>query len=190
MAGNCYLECTFDIIMLIPIRIVPLLPVSTELISSIVHPLRTVYQNEVSVEQPAAKIVDKTYDDSRAQFNSTLLISEMLRRYPYEQTKIIGITGVDLFVPILTYVFGEAQLDGPVSVISTYRLDDAVYGLPPDPALLFERTLKEAVHELGHNYGLYHCKNFDCAMHTSTTAEDIDQKGAALCNDCRKSLGL
>ena len=176
--------------MLIPIRIVPLLPVTNELIPSIVHPLRSVFHTEVSVEPPHRDIINTVYDDSRAQFNSTQTIIELLRRYPGDRTKILGITAVDLFVPILTYVFGEAQLDGPVCVVSTYRLDDTVYGLPADPALFFERTLKEAVHELGHTYGLVHCKNFDCAMHTSTTAEDIDQKGATLCAECAKSIGL
>jgi archaemetzincin len=176
--------------MLIPIRIVPLQPVSNELISSIVHPLRSVFQTEVHVDQQISDIVEKTYDDSRAQHNSTQIIAELLRQYPFEQTKILGITSVDLFVPILTYVFGEAQLDGPVCVVSTYRLDDTIYGLPADPGLFFERALKESVHELGHTYGLYHCKNYECAMHTSTAAEDIDQKGATLCEECRRSIGL
>lgn len=176
--------------MLIPIRIVPLEPVSAELISSIIHPLRSVFQTEVSVESSLSDVVAKVYDDSRAQHNSTGIITELLKRYPVSQSKILGITSVDLFVPVLTYVFGEAQLDGPACVVSTYRLDDAIYGLPSDPSLFFERSLKEAVHELGHTYGLYHCKRFECAMHTSTTAEDIDLKGAVLCEECSSLIGL
>ena len=176
--------------MLIPIRIVPLEPVSVELISAIIHPLRSVFRTEVFVEQPVSDVVDTVYDESRAQYNSTGIITELLSRYSAAQSKILGITSVDLFVPILTYVFGEAQLDGPVCVVSTYRLDDTVYGLPPDSALFFERSLKEAVHELGHTYGLYHCSRFECAMHTSTTAEDIDLKGAVLCAECCKIISL
>lgn len=155
------------------------------------------------MESPLIGLVEKVYDDSRAQYNSTDIIRQLLDREEVRlrklaladstldpNGKIVGITSVDLFVPILTYVFGEAQLDGTASVVSTFRLDNTIYGLEPDPVLLFERTLKETVHELGHTFGLYHCKNLECAMHTSTAVEDIDIKGGALCNECREKAGL
>jgi archaemetzincin len=91
---------------------------------------------------------------------------------------------------VLTYVFGEAQLDGTAAVVSTYRLDNSIYGLDPDPILFYQRSLTETVHELGHTYGLYHCKNQDCAMHSSTAVEDIDLKSAALCENCRRQIGV
>ncbi|MFA6469894.1 MAG: archaemetzincin family Zn-dependent metalloprotease [Bacteroidota bacterium] len=186
-----------------PIRIIPLLPVSVELISSIIHPLHSVFQTEIILEEPLPGLVEKVYDDSRAQYNSTDIIRKLLDREellirksfsntfaPDPKSKIVGITSVDLFVPILTYVFGEAQLDGQASVVSTFRLDNSIYGLEPDPVLLFERTLKETVHELGHTFGLYHCQNLECAMHASTAVEDIDIKGGMLCNECRKKAGV
>jgi archaemetzincin len=94
----------------------------------------------------------------------------------------------DLFIPILTYVFGEAQLNGRVAVISSHRLLNERYGLPADPGLAFDRLLKEAVHELGHVFGLLHCQDRECAMHISTYVEDIDLKSAALCTPCRRQL--
>ncbi len=176
--------------MLLPIRLIPLHPVSVELIGSLIRPLRSMFLTDVSVEPIMDSIVDKVLDESRGQYNSTEIIVELLRCYPLANAKIAGITSVDLFVPVLTYVFGEAQLDGPACVVSTFRLDDTIYGLAPDPASFFERTLKETVHELGHTYGLLHCRNFNCAMHTSTTAEDIDLKAATLCDDCMEKLGM
>lgn len=170
------------------IKLVPLLPVSEELVHALVTPLSNVFHTSVTVESPLRNIVDLVYDYSRAQYNSTLLIKELLRRF-YGQSKIFGITSVDLFVPVLTYVFGEAQLDGVAGVMSTYRLDDAIYGLPPDEVKFFERSVKESVHEIGHMFGLFHCKNFDCAMHSSTTVDDIDIKGAALCKECLSKIG-
>lgn len=139
---------------------------------------------------PLTGITERAYDDSRGQHNSTEIIAELLRCVPHDHGKIIGITAADLFIPVLTYVFGEAQLDGPAAVVSTYRLDEAMYGFPPNEPLFFERSLKEMVHELGHTYGLLHCRDFSCAMHASTTAEDIDLKGAVLCPACRSRLGL
>jgi archaemetzincin len=176
--------------MIVPIRIVPLFPVSIELVSSLIHPLRSIFQTEVSLDVPMNNVVNSVYDDSRLQYNSTDLIRELLKRFPSSPSKVVGITSVDLFVPILTYVFGEAHLDGTAAVVSTYRLDNAVYGLEPDPILFFQRSLTEIVHELGHTYGLYHCKNQECAMHSSTAVEDIDLKNAMLCEECKKQIGI
>ncbi|MBI2429479.1 MAG: archaemetzincin family Zn-dependent metalloprotease [Ignavibacteriales bacterium] len=169
------------------IILVPLLPVSEELVHTLVTPLSDMFRTSITVESPIRGIVDNVYDYSRAQYNSTLLIKELLQRFD-GQSKVLGITSVDLFVPVLTYVFGEAQLDGVAGVMSTYRLDDTIYGLPADNAKFFERTIKESVHELGHTFGLLHCKNFDCSMHSSTTVDDIDIKGAMLCGECLRKI--
>jgi archaemetzincin len=84
----------------------------------------------------------------------------------------------------LTYVFGEAQLEGTAAIISTYRLDDTMYGLPPNPALFEQRMIKEAVHEVGHTFGLLHCRQFDCVMHSSAGVEEVDIKSRSFCPDC------
>ncbi|MHB1050222.1 MAG: archaemetzincin family Zn-dependent metalloprotease [Bacteroidota bacterium] len=175
--------------MITPIRLVPLHPVSDEIVQTLVAPIASVFRTEVSIEQPLHGVINAVYDLSRGQYNSTDLIRILIQEYGNMPTKVLGIVSVDLFVPILTYVFGEAQLDGSTGVMSTYRLDDAVYGLQHDPVLMFERCLKESVHELGHTYGLLHCKNFDCAMHASTTVDDIDLKGAGLCENCLQQIG-
>ena len=175
---------------MVPIKIVPLVPVAEEIVSMLVAPLGQVFRSPVEVEPPLHGVIDRVYDYSRAQYNSTWLIRELLSLELNSSSKVLGITSVDLFVPILTYVFGEAQLEGIAGVMSTYRLDDTVYGLPPDRIKLFERSLKEAVHELGHTFGLLHCKNFNCAMHASTTVDDVDIKGATLCDDCLKKIGV
>lgn len=192
-----------------PIVLVPLTPFLEEIVCGLVSPLADVFMTDVSVEQPLHGVVDTVYDYSRGQYNSTLLIKELLRRYsnsefnvvpgaaPHGQArnlsepiKILGITSVDLFVPVLTYVFGEAQLDGVAGVMSTFRLDDTIYGLPEDKFKFFGRCIKESVHELGHTFGLFHCKNFNCAMHSSTTVDDIDIKGGTLCKECSRKLGV
>jgi archaemetzincin len=172
-----------------PIHLVPLPPVSEELVHALVTPLADVFRTGITVESPLQGFVDGAYDYSRAQYNSTLLIKELFRRFD-SKSKILGITSVDLFVPVLTYVFGEAQLDGVAGVMSTFRLDDTIYGLPSDKVKFFERSVKESVHELGHTFGLLHCKNFDCAMHSSTTVDDVDIKGGTLCKECLRKIGL
>ncbi len=159
-------------------------PCDESLIKGLIVPLRSIFQ--VPVEMRLDGTIDPAFafDVYRNQYNSTSVISAFLQRFPDLDGKILGITSVDFFVPVLTYVFGEAQLDGPVAVVSSHRLDNTLYGLPANQELVMERLLKEAVHELGHTFGLIHCHDYRCVMHTSTTAEDIDVKSERFCPSC------
>lgn len=129
------------------------------------------------------------HDPVRNQYNSTWILSQLLQKAPEENCKILGVTSVDLFVPVLTFVFGEAQLEGKAAVVSSYRLRDEVYGLPKNPQRLKERLEKEAIHELAHTFGLVHCRKPDCVMHSYTYAEEIDFKSKDFCDSCLSLLG-
>jgi archaemetzincin len=125
------------------------------------------------------------FDQSRGQYNSRVLLVRLLEDTPADVSRVLGIAGVDLFIPVLTYVFGEAQLGGRAAVVSLHRLDDEIYGLPPNPRRLFQRLVKEAVHELGHTFNLVHCHEDGCVMASSTYVEDIDLKSDLFCASCR-----
>ena len=131
---------------------------------------------------------ESSFDPSRGQYNSTRLLELLLDHGGDGAWKILGVTSVDLFIPVLTYVFGEAQLDGTAAVVSTHRLGTEAYGLEPDEALSRDRLVKEAVHELGHTFGLVHCPDAGCVMHASTYVEEIDLKSAAFCPACVRSV--
>lgn len=128
------------------------------------------------------------FDPSRNQYYSTLLLSSLVRMFSSHAGKVLAVTDSDLYIPVLTYVFGEAQLDGMAAIISTYRLDDTRYGLPANPRRFEERMIKEAVHELGHAFGLIHCRNFECVMHSSSGVEEVDLKSASFCKQCADVL--
>ncbi len=129
------------------------------------------------------------FDPSRGQYRATSLLQMLLEDSQEDQAeRVLGVTSVDLFAPVLTYVFGEAQLNGRAAVVSCHRLRAEAYGLPPDPALLFQRLHKEAVHELGHTYGLLHCPDVRCVMRASSYAEEIELKGERFCEACRALL--
>lgn len=128
------------------------------------------------------------FDSTRNQYNGNLLIKHVDSLIFPNAVKVLGLFDVDLFIPILTYIFGQAFLGGKAGVVSVYRLKNERYGMNSDNELMIERLRKEVIHELGHTFGLIHCQNPDCVMRSSTYVEDIDQKSHHLCGDCRLHL--
>ncbi len=170
------------------IRIIPIAPVDRGLLQTLCEPVSRTFHLAVEIDNAETFDPSFSYDYSRNQSNSTAIIAKLLARIPDAGGKIVAVTSVDLFVPVLTYVFGEAQLNGPFAVVSSYRLDDSLYGLPADAARTADRLLKEVVHELGHCFGLLHCREYACVMSSSTTVEDIDVKKAAFCRECSAKI--
>ncbi|MDH4071259.1 MAG: archaemetzincin family Zn-dependent metalloprotease, partial [Ignavibacteria bacterium] len=128
------------------------------------------------------------YDPERRQYNSTALLGH-LRQHHFrviEKTEsMLLVVPYDLYIPPLTFVFGEAELGGRLAVVSTCRLENERYGLRPDSELLANRIVKESMHEIGHMVGLTHCFEPHCAMRASTSVEEIDLKGDRYCTSCR-----
>jgi archaemetzincin len=126
-------------------------------------------------------IPNQVYDPQRQQYNASILL-----RYVHEQAnhqRILGVTDMDLYVEGLNFVFGVAESPGRVAVISLYRLSMGV-----DAFIFRERAVKEAVHELGHTFGLGHCPDSSCVMHFSNCLDDTDRKGKEYCPECRAKL--
>ena len=128
------------------------------------------------------------YDPARRQYDGNRLIHEIEARFASDTDKTLGLFNVDLFIPILTYIFGQAFLNGRAGIASICRLSNERYGIKADEKIFIDRIRKEVIHELGHTFGLIHCHNSLCVMRSSTYVEDIDQKGAELCNQCKADL--
>jgi archaemetzincin len=125
------------------------------------------------------------FDPERRQYSSSLILNALAAARPAEAVRLVGLTESDLFIPMLTFIFGQAQLGGAVAVLSFARLRQEFYGLAPDPELLVERAHKEALHELGHTFGLVHCADKSCAMALATNIRQVDLKRARYCEGCR-----
>ncbi|MDP8224297.1 MAG: archaemetzincin family Zn-dependent metalloprotease [Candidatus Lernaella stagnicola] len=137
---------------------------------------------------PGLRDIAYAFDRTRNQYHVSKLLMEIIKDPPSDARRIVGVTEADLFLPIFTFVFGEAQLQGLGAILSTYRLHNEFYGLRHDPPLYAERIEKETVHELGHTFGLVHCYDPVCVMRSSTYVEDVDQKSAEFCSSCRTKL--
>jgi archaemetzincin len=127
----------------------------------------------------------ESFEVRRNQYYSTKILKEMLGGVPQDALKLLGVTDKDLCIPILTYVFGEAQVGGTAAVVSLARLRQEHYGLAPDKPLLLERLRKESLHELGHTFGLVHCPSRNCVMYLSNTVVDVDTRGRDFCTGCQ-----
>ncbi len=128
------------------------------------------------------------FDPRRRQYNGDKLL-RMVDSLDFNgSAKVIALFNVDLFIPILTYIFGQAQLSGRTGIASSYRLSNKRYGIEDGDKYLLDRFKKEVIHELGHLFGLIHCHAPTCVMRSSTYVEDIDQKEAGLCRKCRTIL--
>jgi len=128
--------------------------------------------------------IDGFLSKERGQYFSTQIIAEAIKMTGEINGKVILVTDVDIYVPVLTFIFGEAQLNGKHSIISVCRLHEEFYSGETNNSILLERTIKELLHELGHNYGLVHCLNWDCVMHSSPGIEEVDIKGTTFCRSC------
>jgi len=125
------------------------------------------------------------YDPARDQYDSTRLLLELKARW---EGRVMGAAGLDLFIPVLTFVFGEAEMGGRAAVFSIHRLRQEFYGLPPNRDLLVERAVREMLHELGHLAGLPHCPDAACLMSPAHSVEQVDAKSAEYCPACQAGL--
>jgi archaemetzincin len=158
-----------------------------EVVERIGAPLEQGYRQRLRRIEPWPE-PEAAYDPARRQWNSMEVLKHLLRRAPGGTARVLGVTVRDLFVPVLSFVYGQAQLRGRVAVISLARLRPEFYGLPGDPELVATRAAKEAVHEVGHLFGLVHCPDRRCPMSLSVGLEELDSKIAEHCPSCSALL--
>ena len=157
------------------------------ILKSIASGVKNEFGKNTSLSEGHIDLTDY-FDASRGQYNANELLKAVDEGFSNNYHKTIGLFSVDLFIPILTFIYGQAYLGGQSAVASSHRLSNTRYGLPMNPALFHERLIKEVVHELGHTFGLIHCERPECVMHSSTYVEEIDQKSQHLCNSCRQKI--
>lgn len=135
---------------------------------------------------------EKAFDKKRKQFRSDIIL-DRIQAYASKKKRlrsVLGVVDADIFVPELNFVFGEATCPGKAALVSLWRLKPEFHGEASNTALLSERTLKEAVHELGHTLNLKHCQRSSCVMHFSNSIFDTDKKQTLFCDECYLQVAL
>lgn len=136
------------------------------------------------------------YNHLRQQYASEPLLKEVLRyalrleSIMEKRCRVLGVTEADIYAPGMNFIFGEAQCPGRAAIISLFRLRPEFYGDEPNEKLFIERAIKEAVHEIGHTFGLRHCGNPLCVMHFSLHIYMTDRKRSEFCENCSRRMRM
>ena len=179
--------------MVLTVGILPIGQVDATLLRRIKDGLLTVFPETtcfVSDEQVA--LPEAAFDKNRRQYRSNQILG-IIQSYvakAKEANRVLGVLDVDIFVPELNFVFGEASFLGKAALISLRRLKPEFYRVKADPELYAQRSLKEAVHEVGHTLGLKHCPRSSCVMHFSNSIFDTDKKQSLFCDECYLKAAL
>lgn len=173
------------------IYIIPAGGVDGKIPKSIKEALPGVLPMSVSIEiMPPEAMPEGAYDPSRKQYDAGAVLNSFAKRNPLDirVDVILIVTDADLFMPGREFVFGIAQPSKAVCIMSLARLKNEFYGLKGDEKLLLKRAAKEAVHKLGHAWGLERCPDGKCVLSASDSIKDIDRKKLLLCHPCRARL--
>ena len=169
------------------VYLVPIGEVDEDILTSLCQALEREFGKPCEVA-PALPYPSYAYNERRQQYLSSSILHRMRGLALPRAHRLLGVVDLDLYVPELNFVFGQASLRGKEAVIALPRLRQSLYGLPDDPGLFQQRVVKEAVHELGHTYGLGHCPDRLCVMHFSNSLHDTDIKGRSFCSNCQVGL--
>ena len=169
------------------IEIFPFGQIENAILEYLKDNLSKVFNAQVSIGLSTA-LPEYAYDKKRNQYLSSAILENLLKIKKGQSQKILAIIDKDLYVPELNFVFGEADPLNGVCIISITRLHQSYYGFSEDKDLFLKRSLKEAVHEIGHLLNLRHCPNPECVMHFSNSILDTDRKDYHFCDDCKKLL--
>lgn len=148
--------------------------------------IQTLLGIDVDVMPPLPE-PDYAWLPTRSQYDAGPILKKLAADAQRSRIRL-GLTAGDLCLPILTHVFGEAQMGGSAAVISIFRLGNVAPGRPVASGQVFERLIKVALHEVCHVIGLPHCQSQGCLMKFSQKLEHLDQLNIALCPDCQSEL--
>lgn len=152
----------------------------------IVNEVRKIYQLPVEIIITLSDM-EFAYNPSRKQYLAEKILLNLKKYLPNDAKVLLAVVDKDLYTEGFNYIFGQSW--GNVCIVSIYRfLPCSEIDTEEEIKLLNERTLKTIVHEIGHSFGLSHCKNHKCVMFFSNWVGDTDKKNKTFCPTCQKHL--
>ncbi len=173
-----------------PERVIYLTPfgnIEERVLSYLKNSLEIKFGRHIEITKDA-EVPYAAFNPLRNQFNASILLERLAERKTSEKDILLAISDIDLYCEGLNFIFGQADLYSRICVVSLYRLRPEFYISKSDKNIFLERTLKEAVHELGHILGLNHCKDLKCVMAFSNSLADTDTKESSFCDNCKNLI--
>jgi archaemetzincin len=163
------------------IAVLPIGRISPEDVALVTSSLVKAFIAEVIVA-PAMRLPAHARASDRDQYLARAILSALTPLKRSGWSRLLGIVAEDLYAPGLNFVFGEADPERGVAVFSLARLREGIDAKSANGDSRFRRRVAaEAIHELGHTYGLGHCPDRHCVMWLSNTLAETDRKGIEFC---------
>lgn len=163
------------------LQLVPIGPVLGLFLKELEAPIAQVLGVTAYVGKAVLGPLAFAFNKDRQQYHTTAIMRRLLTLKDMGTPLIIGVADVDLFVPDSSFVYGEADRESRVAVMSLWRLKS-------EGDAWKRRCFVEAVHQAGHLIGLSFCEDARCAMYLAATITDVERRQLHLCNNCRNEL--
>lgn len=171
------------------LSIVPVDEIDSQIINHISYKIEEVFKLRIRTKDwNTISDIARSEFRFRSMYRSTELLNYFSENLPDETGKILFIADSDLYSPVFSKFYGEAQLNGKTGILSLFHLKEDSGSRMKNKQILLSRAEKEAIHEIGHLFGLIHCRDVNCVMHLSSTIYDIDIKSSSFCNHCTDVL--
>jgi archaemetzincin len=169
------------------IGILPVGKTDAEILNRIAENLRMVFaESEIAIAPEVLPIPEEAFSKTRKQYRSDIILNAVRGIAEKDGfARVLGVADIDLFMPRLNFVFGQAECPGKGALISLFRLRPEFYGRPSNVQVAIDRGTKEAIHEMGHTLGLTHCANPFCVMYFSNSIFETDRKVSLFCSKCQ-----
>jgi archaemetzincin len=179
-------------VKIVRVAIAPYHEIDSATTALIAQEFESFYVNVKTLILPREIMSDSLLANSQTRYNANKILNHLALIKPNEVNYILAITddriaacGDSIHE---TGVAGLGNRPGTCSVVSTAALKNKL----PDSTQFTPRLIKATMHEMGHNFGLFHCKNKKdkkCLMRDAAgTIKTLDEEDVHLCDKCVELL--